>query len=152
MLLELHWQSGSVRGEVAVRIVRVLSTVFALAAACTVAAAATPAPLSAATGCPVQTLAIPATAATPNYSDPFATAVDSSGNIYVADATTNYIHKFDSSGTEVMAIPPTAATPNLSDPQGLAVDADGYIYVAVRDNQDIIKFNSSGTQTMEIPK
>ncbi|HUO49608.1 MAG TPA: hypothetical protein VMU09_12315, partial [Acidimicrobiales bacterium] len=73
--------------------------------------------------CPSQLLNVPPTAATPNLSYPFGIAVDASGNIYVSDATTNTIHKFDSTGHQTMQIPASAATPNLSDPLGLALDS-----------------------------
>ena len=52
-----------------------------------------------------QTLAIPPTNATPNFSALFGIAVDGAGNIYAADDGTKTLYRFNASGTQTLAIP-----------------------------------------------
>lgn len=58
-----------------------------------------------------------------NFNTPGQVAVDSSGNIYVADAANNRVKKHDPSGAYIASFTATAAT-------GVAVDSSGNIYVA----------------------
>lgn len=57
---------------------------------------------------------------------PLSLTVDFAGNVYVADAGSAFIHKFDPSGTPLLSF--TAA--GLERPTGIAVDSGGAIYVA----------------------
>jgi DNA-binding beta-propeller fold protein YncE len=99
---------------------------------------------------PCQDLAIPETAATPNFDIPEGVAVDGSANIYATDLTTNTVYKFDAAGSQVLAIPPTAATPNLLGPAAVAVDQAGNVYTATL-GRTVYRFDSTGTQTLAIP-
>ncbi len=65
-------------------------------------------------------------------------AVDSSGNVYIADHTNNRIRKVDTSGVIT-----TFASTGISSPRGLAVDSDDKVYVA--QNHRILKIDGSTT-------
>jgi sugar lactone lactonase YvrE len=71
-------------------------------------------------------------------------AVDSSGNVFVADSANNRIQKFDSSGAFTTSWNYAAgiSTP-LDSPGAIAVDGAGNVYVASA--SDGYKFSSSGT-------
>lgn len=101
----------------------------------------------------------PATAARLNF--PAGVAVDSAGNVYVADTQDNEVRKISPAGkiTRVAgtgspcAKPPacgdrgaaTAAT--LRDPTGLAVDRAGNLYISDTGDQEIRKVSRSGKIT-----
>lgn len=73
-------------------------------------------------------------------------AVDSSGNIYVADTMNSRIEKFDSNGkfkTNWDSSDGTASG-QFKYPQGIAVDSLGNVYVADTDNNCIQKFDNKG--------
>ena len=79
-------------------------------------------------------------------------AVDSSGNIYVADTVNHRIQKFDSDG----AWDATWGSEGDGDgqffhPQGIAVDSSGNIYVADTGNHRIQKLDSDGQFIDYIP-
>src|SRR5437588_695168 len=89
--------------------------------------------------------------------DPIGVAVDSSGNLYIADAGNNVIRKVTSSGT-ISTIAgnntagysgdtgdPTKA--QLNDPVAVAVDAAGNVYIADTLHNRIRKVSSSGIIT-----
>ena len=63
-------------------------------------------------------------------------AVDSSGNVYIADHDNNRIRKVDTSGTIT-----TFASTGISGPRGLAVDSADNVYVA--QNHRILKIDGS---------
>ena len=63
-------------------------------------------------------------------------AVDSSGNVYIADHTNNRIRKVDTSGTIT-----TFASTGISGPRGVAVDSNDNVYVA--QNHRILKIDGS---------
>jgi streptogramin lyase len=71
-------------------------------------------------------------------------AFDTSGNLYVANASNSNpgsINKYDSAGNYLSNI-----TTNVGNtPQGLAIDGSGNIYVANIDSNTISKYNASGT-------
>ncbi len=80
------------------------------------------------------------------FSVPRGLAVDSMGNVYVADSTNASIQKFSSTGVFTLKWG-TSGTGDgqLSGPWGLAVDGDNNIYVADTSNHRIQKFSSTGT-------
>jgi DNA-binding beta-propeller fold protein YncE len=73
-------------------------------------------------------------------------AVDSSGNIYVADAIANVVRKFSSTGTPTGTIGSSGSGDGqFSGPVGIAIDSGNNLYVADSGNNRIQKFNSAGT-------
>ena len=73
-------------------------------------------------------------------------AVDSAGNVYVADTGNHRIQKFSTNGTYIRKWGGTEGTGNgqFDSPEGLAVDSAGNIYVADTLNSRIQKFSSTG--------
>jgi len=77
---------------------------------------------------------------------PAGVAINSSGNIYVADPGNNRIQKFSSTGTFVSAIGSSGSGDGqFSNPVGIAIDSADNLYVADSSNNRIQKFNSAGT-------
>ena len=78
-----------------------------------------------------------------NY--PAGVALDTSGNIYVADTSNDRIQVFDNTGAFVrkFGIEGTGHG-QFKSPQGIAVDTDGNIYVADTRNNRIQKFDNNG--------
>ncbi|MGC9398109.1 MAG: C1 family peptidase [Anaerolineae bacterium] len=73
-------------------------------------------------------------------------AVNSSGNVYVADTGNHRIQVFDSSGTYVKTLGSLGSGDNqFQDPYGIAVDGNGNIYVADEENHRVQIFNSGHT-------
>jgi len=79
-----------------------------------------------------------------NY--PWGIAVDSSGNVYVAEPNNHRIQKFSSSGDFITKWG-TEGSGNgqFRAPYHIAVDSSGNVYVADSNNNRIQKFNSNGT-------
>ena len=74
-----------------------------------------------------------------------ALAVDSSGNVYLADPDCYCIKKYNSTGTELMRFGAEgSANGEFSRPSGIAVNDSGDIYVSDSRNHRIQKFDSSG--------
>ena len=94
----------------------------------------------------------PAIQATLYY--PRGVAVDSTGNLYIADTRNNRIRKVDSTGT-ITTIAGTgfggdggpANQASISSPGGVAVDGGGNLYIADSTNHRIRKVDSTGTIT-----
>jgi len=75
---------------------------------------------------------------------PSGVAVDSSGNVYVADMQNNRIQKFSSDGTFLTKWGSEGyGDGQFGSPKGVAVDSSGNVYVA--DDFRIQKFSSDGT-------
>ena len=95
----------------------------------------------------------PATSARLNC--PSGVALDSSGNLYIADQSNNRIRKVDSSGTittiagggSSLGDDGPAVDAQLNIPYRVALDGSGNIYVADYSNNRIRKVDSSGTIT-----
>jgi hypothetical protein len=84
----------------------------------------------------------PATSSTLNLGEfTGGVAVDTSGNLFIADSNNNRVRKVDLSGTIT-----TVAT-SLNYPSGLAVDTAGNLYIVDTGNQRIRKLSPNGTIT-----
>jgi serine/threonine-protein kinase len=92
------------------------------------------------------------TAATATFNQPQAVAVDSSGNVYVADQGNNLIRKITSQGVvSTFAGNGTAGNTNatgtaasFNGPAGIAVDANGNVYIGDSKNNLIRKITKDG--------
>ncbi len=84
---------------------------------------------------------------------PYAVAVDTKGNVYVADSGNHTIRVIDAKGT-VRTLAGLAGSPGAADgkgtvarfdgPRGIQVDADGVVYVTDRDNQAVRQITAGG--------
>jgi sugar lactone lactonase YvrE len=76
-------------------------------------------------------------------------AIDSAGNVYVADVGSTSVEKFDSSGTFLLRIGTNGDVPGgFVEASGVAVDAAGNIYTSDYFTDRIQKFDLSGTLTL----
>jgi RHS repeat-associated protein len=88
---------------------------------------------------------------------PLGLAVDSAGNLYIADSGNNRVRKVDTSGIITTVAGNAgyhyngdgrpAVDASLYGPSGVAVDAAGNLYIADNDNYRIRKVDTSGTIT-----
>ena len=74
--------------------------------------------------------------------NPDGVAVDSSGNIYIADAGNNAIKKWTASTQSLT----TLVSSGLNYPGGVAVDGSGNVYIADSENEAIKEWNASTQQ------
>lgn len=98
----------------------------------------------------------PATSAEIN--SPYGVAVDSSGNLYIAERSGNRVRKVNSSGTittvagtGTASVPPSetgvAINQPLNSPSGLAIESSGSLLIADTNNNRIRRLETSGTIT-----
>src|SRR5204863_111557 len=72
---------------------------------------------------------------------PFGLAFDGSGNLFVADRTSDTIFKFTPAGTE------STFAAGLNGPVGLAFDSSGNLFVADQFSNTIFKFTPAGIKS-----
>jgi sugar lactone lactonase YvrE len=96
------------------------------------------------------------TSSTARFNYPIGVALDSSGNLYVADREAHTIRKISSAGVvttlagkagSLGIVDGTGSAARFNYPSGVAVDNNGNVYVADKDNHTIRKITSSGVVT-----
>jgi sugar lactone lactonase YvrE len=96
------------------------------------------------------------TGAAARFVDPRGIAVDSSGNVYVTDATKNTIRKITSAGVVTTlagtsgvsgSTDGTGTSATFASPLGIAVDSSGNVFVAAYGSSTIRKITSAGVVT-----
>jgi uncharacterized repeat protein (TIGR03803 family) len=96
------------------------------------------------------------TGGTAAFCNPESVAVDSAGNVYVADESNDEIRKITPSGVvttlagsagQVGSSNGTGSAARFDDPEGVAVDSAGNVYVADNQNDEIRKITPSGVVT-----
>lgn len=79
-------------------------------------------------------------------SRPVSIAADFAGNIYIADAGSKYIHKFDPTGKPLLSFQDWS----LKSPAGIAVDRGGGIYVTDATGNQVLIFKPDGERFARI--
>ncbi len=147
--------AGRVRGAVlATLVVAVPFAATAVAAAPPAAASTAPTTLSIVAGTGAGLAPVPGPATSSPLHGPNDVAVDSAGDLYIADANNNTVEKVTPSGTlSIVAgtgtaglpTPGPAASSELDAPSAVAVDASGDLYIADTLNDCVEKVTPSGT-------
>lgn len=97
---------------------------------------------------------IPGPATSSPLNAPYGVAVDSAGNVYIADLNNNVIEKVTPSGTlsifagtgsPGLPIPGPATSSPLNSPRGIAVDSAGNVIIGDSDNSVVEQVTPSGT-------
>jgi len=84
------------------------------------------------------------------FDNPRGLALDTAGNIFVADTDNGRIQKFSPNGTYVTSIGTKGAGyAQLREPNGIAIDREGNIYVAEVSNHSVRKLAPDGTLIAE---
>jgi sugar lactone lactonase YvrE len=83
------------------------------------------------------------------FDNPRGVAVDTEGNIFVADTGNGRIEKFSPDGTYVTSIGTKGEYGQLGEPNGIAIDRVGNIYVADVSNHSVRKLAPDGTLIAE---
>ena len=81
------------------------------------------------------------------FNDPAGLAVDSSGNLFIADSQNHVIRKLSTNGTVTTFAGSTMGAP-FDSPSGIAVDAGGNLFVSDTGNQVIRKIAPGGAITI----
>ncbi len=77
-------------------------------------------------------------------------AVDTAGNVYIAEFNNSYVEKYTSSGTFISQLgTPGTGNGQFTNPRGIAVDASGNVYVTDGGNSRVEVFNSAGAFTTQ---
>jgi len=98
------------------------------------------------TGCTINITAIVSSSADGQFSVPEGIALDTSGNIYVADNLNSRIQIFNSAGTFLRKFGSLGtADGQFNGPKSVTLDSSGNIYVTDRGNNRIEVFNNAGT-------
>jgi sugar lactone lactonase YvrE len=79
------------------------------------------------------------------FDNPRGLAVDSAGNIFVADTNNGRIEKFSPNGIYITSIGTKGGYGQLGEPNGIAIDRAGNIYVAEVSNHSVRKLGPDGT-------
>ncbi len=77
----------------------------------------------------------------PGFSSPDSTAVDGSGDLFIAEFNTDQVVEFKANGME------TTVASGLDQPYGVAVDSLGDVFIANTGNNQVLEFEANGTQT-----
>ena len=80
-------------------------------------------------------------------SDPSGVAVDSAGDVYVAESHNNRVLKLAAGSTRPAVLPFT----DLNEPKGVAVDSAGDVYVADRGDSRVLKLAAGATTQNALP-
>lgn len=87
------------------------------------------------------------------FANPRGVAVDSAGNLYVADSGNHRIQKFDSAGTHVAMWGSRGdRAREFSTPAGVATDGTTAVHVADYRNGRVVKFTNTGTPLQYSPQ